>query len=442
MADGSIVDPFTDLATAFENPRLKSGHTIYLRQGTHPLSKVVAHTVAGVTVRSYPGELAVIDCGAFELDLNASVDLRDLTVTSSVTTRDTEEPLSRAMDGIIGAMVGNAGTINLTNVRLVATSNVGWWTGSTGTWKGVLVQDTGWDAPDRGHGHVLYTQNKASDGLKTVTACIFVKGYGGNLRLYGSSASILQGYRISDSIFMHERALIGGSPVDDVQITNCMFYSAVQWGYREKDNQSASISNSFMRYTQVVRFWQSLTMTGCVVLAGNGDCVNVQIGQYYTNLHFDNNVYISSKARPFAIDGDGWRSFAEWQAETGQDANSRFYTSVADAAADGALTVPIVKVFPVNEGNHIANIAIWNPLEDATVDVDLSALALDNGDYELRQVRDYDNDRRQFAYSGSSVTVSMSGTTQWPPGYPTPYHPETVPANALPEFGAFELWRV
>src|SRR5690606_24877519 len=121
MADGSIVDPFTDLATAFENPRLKSGHTIYLRQGTHLLSKLTEHTVAGVTVRSYPGELAVIDCGAFDLVLNASVDLRDLTVTSSVTTRATEDTLS---SGIIGAMGGRAGTINLTNVRLVACANV------------------------------------------------------------------------------------------------------------------------------------------------------------------------------------------------------------------------------------------------------------------------------------------------------------------------------
>jgi hypothetical protein len=99
-------------------------------------------------------------------------------------------------------------------------------------------------------------------------------------------------------------------------------------------------------------------------------------------------------------------------------------------------------VYPVNEGSHIANIAIWNPLEDATVAVDLSSLGMANGNYELRQVRDYTGDVRAVTYIGAAVSVSMSGTTAYPPGYPTVYHPEAVPANALPTFGAFELWAV
>jgi hypothetical protein len=96
----------------------------------------------------------------------------------------------------------------------------------------------------------------------------------------------------------------------------------------------------------------------------------------------------------------------------------------------------------VAEGSHKANIAIWNPNEDATVSVDLSALSLANGTYELRQVRDQTGDVRAVTYTGAAVSVSMSGTTAYPPGYPTPYHPEAVPANALPVFGAFELWAV
>ena len=42
---------------------------------------------------------------------------------------------------------------------------------------GCLIYDNGWNAPDRGHGHCIYTQNK--DGVKTISGNIMSAKYDG-----------------------------------------------------------------------------------------------------------------------------------------------------------------------------------------------------------------------------------------------------------------------
>jgi hypothetical protein len=445
-ADGSVGAPFTDLKTALENPLLDTGDTIYLRAGTHHLTADIDMRASGVTVCPYPGETVVVDLQQSDLALQApGLVLRDVTILSSDTQRTSAETGSDPTDILAGAINGYA-SLTLKNVRITGPRGVGWWTGSTGLWRGVLVQDVGWDATDRGHGHALYTQNNATDGNKTLDACILVNGYSNySLHLYGSGNALLAGYTFTDCIFMNDRALIGGetgSVIDAVTSDNCAFYVSLSMGWATSQNQTASVTGCLIRALSIQHAWQDLTVSGCTVLAADGDCVTMPTTADFSGLHIDNNVYISSKAAPFVLEGEGSFTLAAWRTRTGLDATSRHYTTIAAAVSAGDLTVPVVRVFAVAEGNHKANIAIWNPNSDATVSVDLSALALANGSYELRQVRDYTGDVRAVTYTGAAVTVSMSGTTEWPPGYPTPYHPDTVPANALPVFGAFELWAV
>jgi hypothetical protein len=444
--DGSAAAPFTDLKTALENPKLKAGHTIYLLSGTHVLSGNTTASAAGITVRPFRSEAVVIDMYRADLFLNSNgLVLRDVSIISSDPQRISDQTGSAPNDVQTGEITIN-GPVSLANVRITSTSGVGWWTNSAGTWKGVLIQDIGWDAPDRGHGHALYAQNKASDGTKTLTACILVNGYSYSLHIYGSRNAALSGFTLTDCIVMNDNALIGGesgSSVDSVILKNCAFYAPLRIGYAVSTNGTASLTDSLLRRLTIQQSWQSLTVSGCTMLAGSGVCMQMYAAADYSGLHLDHNVYISSAAAPFQlINGAGTVTFAQWKVATGLDKNSRFYSSVKDAVTAGDLVVPVVRVFAVNEGNHKANIAIWNPNSDATVSVDLSALGLVNGSYQLRQVRDYTGDVRAVTYTGAAVTVSMSGTTAYPPGYPTPYHPEAVPANALPVFGAFELWAV
>lgn len=446
MADGSLSAPFTDLKTALINDKLRSGHVIYLRAGTHLLRGDTNMIARNVTIRPYTGEAAIIELDAVSLSLNgAGLALHDVTIRSSVEQRTSEQTGSAPTDIVVGA-VDVLQSITLTNVRMTGISNVGWWAGSTGTWKGVLVQDSGWDAPDRGHGHALYMHNNASYGSKTLEACILVNGFGFNLHVYGSAAAKLEDIHMADCIVMNDNALIGGesgSSITNVTVDTCVLYTPLQMGYVTSTNGTASLTDSILRQLVIEQTWTSLTVDGCTVLGGSSACVQMVAAADYSGLHVDNNVYISSAASPFnLVNGGGGLTFTQWKTATGLDATSRHYTTVADAVTAGDLVVPIVRVFAVNEGNHKANVAIWNPNEDATVSVDLSAIALANGSYELRQVRDYTGDVRAVTYTGAAVSVSMSGTTAYPPGYPTPYHPEAVPANALPVFGAFELWAV
>src|SRR3990167_3166706 len=58
--DGSLLSPYARLADVLANPRLQAGHTIYLRAGTHIIDTPL-HIPAGVTLRPYADEPAVID---------------------------------------------------------------------------------------------------------------------------------------------------------------------------------------------------------------------------------------------------------------------------------------------------------------------------------------------------------------------------------------------
>lgn len=446
MGDGRFATPFADLKTALEHKKLESGDTIYLRAGTHILRGDTSVIAPNLTIRPYQSEAVVIDIEQADLLLNGSgLILRDVAIRCSVQERTSEQTGSAPTDIAIGGL-NVTQSITLTNVRITGSIGPGWWMGSTGTWKGVLIQDSGWDAPDRGHGHAIYIQNQSSNGQKQLLACILINGWGYSLHAYGSSNAELEDIHLTDCIVMNERALIGGltgASINAVTADNCAFYAPLQLGYASgAQHRAASVTDCLLRGLAITASWEDLTVSGCTVLAGDGDCMTLWVDTPLAGLTIDDNVYISSKTRPFSLDGEGWFTLAEWRTRTGLDATSRHYATVQDAVTANDLTVPVVRVYPVNEGAHIANIAIWNPLEDATVSVNLSSLGMVNGSYELRQVRDYTGDVRAITYTGAAVTVSMSGTTAYPPGYPTAYHPEAVPANALPVFGAFELWSV
>ena len=422
--------------------RVTTGQQVYLSDDTHELDGARTLPIS-LTWQAQSGANPVIDCGTLQKLLMGGGTFNGLTITSSTSDREEVDDT----DSSVGAWTFHTGVVSLTNVRLHALYSGAWWENSYGTWKGVLSQDHGWDSSVNPAGHSLYTQGKTTTGLKTITACIFVKSMNFNLHIYGSSAAFLQGYRFSKTIFLHGRNLIGGQTgVDDIELDDCAFLAGgVELGYSDEQNESLSLTNSLLTsYIQIDKYWtELLTVTGNIVYGAAGSVIVVDGGLTFGACDIDNNVYISSSATPFAINGVGYKSLADWRTYSGMDATSRLYATPALAAAGEGWTLPMVKLYAVPDGGaHIANVAIWNPAEDASVNVDFSSLSLANGDYQLRQVRDYVNDRRAFTYDGSPVAVTMSGTTAYPPGYPTTYHPTAIPDNALPEYGVFELWSV
>lgn len=329
-----------------------------------------------------------------------------------------------------------APNVQLINLHIHDLAGFGWWDASYGTMRGCLLRCLGYDAPDRGHGHTLYTQN-AAPNLKWIESNIFIKGFGLNVQEYGSGAAHLTGYRYDGNILQGGRWIIGGTEVSDTQATDCFMYDCnINLGYTAEAHEDLSLTDSvIVGVLQIDPAWSSLTLRRNMLM-GNLSFVP---GTDYANIDCDDNVYIGTV---FDIQGEGMLNFAQWKAETGLDVNSRWYPHLIAVIAGEDLTLPMVKLYPVNAGKHAANIAIWNPLEDVEVEVDFSAIGLANGNYELRQVRD-PADVRAFVYSGSSIAVTMTGDAVAPTGnLPTPYHPEEIIASSFPQFGIFELWRV
>ena len=115
-------------------------------------------------------------------------------------------------------------------------NGIGWWAGSDGgEIHGCLIYRNGWKAPDRTHGHCIYTQNK--DDVKTISNCILsvapeVGSY--SIHAYGSSRAYVDNYLIEDNIvYGHGPFLVGGGrPSHGIRVLrNYLHGVAMRIGY-------------------------------------------------------------------------------------------------------------------------------------------------------------------------------------------------------------------
>lgn len=435
--DGSIIAPFQSLSEALANPRLQSGHTIWLRAGTHVLTQDIDCNASGITIRPYGNERPIIDLGQHILVFyGADVTCLDLPFYSSDPDRETDIAGSDPADIYRGYVDFRGANVVVRGCSFRDTKGVGWWSTSYGIWEGNLVQDTGWQGPDRGHGHCFYTQNNEL-GMKYVTANVFLAGFGGNLRLYGSSDSYLKHYRLTDNVHLFDSNIVGGlsgSVVEDVEILRALTWDCGQGiGYQGALDHSAklldsTIVNDYQYGALSVRqsFSSALEVDGNTVV-GSGTSSAVMLVPYATPgpISWNNNTYYApNAANPFGIDGQGFYNLSNWRTETGYDADSSLTASNP--------TTNVVSVVPITGCRRLGRIAIYNWQGLGSVNVDLSPLNLPNGNYKLHQVQDYDADIRDITWNGSPVSVAMSGTQRLPVGLGAPLH-----ANTFPGFGCF-----
>jgi len=227
--DGSILSPFTDLRTALTNQKLASGHTIYLRQGTHKLTANTAITAAGVTVKPYPNERAVIDIQQADLDIDgAGVTFENLEIMSSDGGRVTEQTGSNPTDILLGGFSINGANVTMQGCYIHDINGVGWWQGAYGgVWRDCLLHNVGWDAPDRGHGHLCYSQH-AGDTERLIDNCLMLPSYSYGIHHYGYTPPL-------DNLRLHRlaqygcRFVIGGEKivpsVDGITLEECAFFA-------------------------------------------------------------------------------------------------------------------------------------------------------------------------------------------------------------------------
>ncbi len=162
------------------------GDTLWLLTGTykHPdrsldspgfVVRLAGRKDQPIHVRGMPGRRVTIDGGLSVQPPTTWLWIRDLEILVSENlsmSRTLDEPGShpKSYNRPWGGLHVHSGE-GCKYVNLVIHDNaqgVSWWRGSIDSELcGAIIYDNGWKAPDRGHGHAIYTQNQ--DGTKTVS---------------------------------------------------------------------------------------------------------------------------------------------------------------------------------------------------------------------------------------------------------------------------------
>jgi hypothetical protein len=285
-ADGAPGNPGTrespwDLASALDGrQKVAPGDVIWVRGGTYkglPFQvKLVGKDDAPVIVRAYPGERAtVLDDRVMVNEPAAHVWLWGLELTGSapIAQRATNQTGSFPTDLPKGGGLDvNAGAGHKF-IDLIIHDNVGngigWWAGSEGgEVHGCLIYRNGWKAPDRTHGHCIYTQNKGD--VKTISSCILsvapeVGSF--SMHAYGSSRAFVDNYLIEDNIvYGHGPFLVGGGrPSHGIRLRrNSLFGVPMRIGYGAENEDCEIVDNVLAGGTLTISKFRSVVDRGNV----------------------------------------------------------------------------------------------------------------------------------------------------------------------------------
>lgn len=255
------------LTAALALPTTPRGYTIYLRGGTY--SGDFTSTLVGTasTIRPYPGEHAIIN-GSLTIN-GADTIWQDIEIMySGWQTRISAFSGSAPADIPTGKTLSiNGQRTTMRRCTLHDLAGPGFWTAAVdGVMDECIFFNNGWDAPDRGHGHGLYMQNKI--GTKTIKRCVFAQGYSDySIHTYTEGGSI-QGFAIEECVSIAKTLLIGGyTPVDRLTMLRTILFGGVLLtGYQTTEqNGSAALIDTILANgaTHETRgLWASLTETG------------------------------------------------------------------------------------------------------------------------------------------------------------------------------------
>lgn len=427
MPAGNILDPFRDLGAAFDNLRLESGDTIYLRAGTHPLTRDITFDTNNVTIRPYTGEHAVIDMNGYDLTITgSSVQMRDLEIIDTSSARNA-----------LGVIEVHGPSFKLTNCLLHDFGQVGWWEQATNSEiYGCLFYNMGLQGSTLAH--ACYMQN--TTGTKTFKNNIVMPTFSEyGIHAYAENGG-LDGFDFDGIIHVGDYWLVGGGQAfNNIEVQNSITYkSDFRIGYLlAVENGSINIHDcNFAGYLQCLSIgtW-TMQNNRFKAMSARSDrgilSINWNTGQTHSET-IDNNIYEipASSGTSYSVQGTGL-TFTQWQG-LGYDTNGTY--TYSDTGTD------LVIVQSNSYDNDRAHIAVRNWSQAASVDVNLSTLSLTNGrDYILRQAQDPLVDTVEFTYNSASptLTIDMQAAS----------HSVAIPTNQVsalfattfPEFGAFTI---
>jgi hypothetical protein len=276
---GSKESPW-DLASTLGGARgVRAGDTVYLLAGTYrrrPQAeyeiKLVGTADEPICVRPAPGARATIDGGLAVCEPSAHVWIRDLEILVSENfsmSREIQEPGSHPQSyGRPWGGLHMRGGPHCRYINLVihdCAQGISSWIGAQDIEiYGCLIYENGWKAPDRGHGHSIYTQNRT--GTKTIRHSILSAKYPGSytMHAYGSSRAYVDNYLIEENVACGLGPFLvgGGRPSRNIRVLgNALLGVSMRIGYSAPHNENCDVRGNLIvdggleitRYRQAVR---------------------------------------------------------------------------------------------------------------------------------------------------------------------------------------------
>lgn len=450
--DGSQSRPL-DLASALAGKLAQPGDTYWLRGGTY--TGVYYPSLQGqpgkpITVRQYPGERAILD-GTIYQDGGGYVTYWGFEVTCTASQRTSSQATPWPTDLTVrdGISVRSQGIklINLVVHDVLGNGLSLWSEGPDTEVSGCIIYHNGWQAPDRGHGHGIYTQN--TTGTKLIRGNLMFGGYCNGIQLYGTSAARLNNYTITGNTIVNSAqastdgvgnniTIYGGTPIVNLTVDGNLTYNSfktsgtVQIGGSGVANQDVRIRNNYFMEFARIADWATAEVSGNT---GAALATVLELDQTVNSLSvlkpgWDRNTYYSTESpwQPFCLytsTANGY-NFTGWKTASGLDANSTYVKGRPTGQK------VMVQPNPYETGRGLVTVFNWDKLSQVSVDV--SSILPSGTQFEVRNgLNFFTSPVLTGTYNGQALTLPMTGLTT-----ATPYGKAAL-ASSAPEFAAFVI---
>ena len=388
--DGSMAAPW-DLASVLSGDvTVEPGATVWVHGGTYAgtfRARLRGTTEAPIVVRAWPGDRATLD-GAGSGEPVLAVDGEyawywGLEITNSdtenrVTTMTGSSPSDIVRGGGVN-VVGASTDVRFINLAIHDTAQgIGFWTPAVDSEVyGSLVWANGWDAPDRAHGHAIYTQNMT--GTKRIEENVLFHGFSYGVHAYTEGGAI-QGFTFRGNVVFQTGTPTAG-PREGGQD---FLVGGGQPAARISVSENFGWSND--RGRTVFRLGYSADNED-IVMTGNYIAGETSFGAPWATVTMIDNTFIG------AVSGT-------------VDPAAHADNDYLDAPP--AETAVFVRPNRYEDGR--AHVIVYNWAGLAEVEVDLSAVLGPGAAYAIRNAQDFYGDPvASGVYGGGAVTVPLEG---------------------------------
>lgn len=459
-----------DLATALSSKSpAQPGDFILLEGGVYNgkfVSQINGAPGAPITISSRPGHWAAIDSG---LATNRAVILqisgqwtifRDLEVRSSDPMRQTSLGGPHPKDIRRGEGIHVRGRhsklINL--VVHDAALGIGAWSEAADTEiYGCIIYHNGWQAPDRAHGHGIYSQNQ--EGSRLIRDNIIFSQYDKGIQIYGSDAAQLKNHHIEGNIVFNNGAISrsrslsenltiygGATGPEGVVVRNNFFYGTRFEGKLLIGGDAAKdlvFENNYVPQLCRIRYWQNAVVIGNTFMR-DSTVMECYLDERFNpaNYDWDQNTYVCQQVKysPYsvfrqttdgALQGAG-HSFATWQRQTGFDPSSTY--------SAGSPSGSKIVVRPNAYDSHRAHIALYNWDLQPVVSIALDSVLSPGQPFQIYNAQNYFGPPvASGIFNGQSIQIHMDQLQATEPVGDWNQDGTPAPINSAPEFATFIL---